>query len=223
MAFFSFSLSKLPGYILPAIPPLALLSSVSLARVFRGQYAQGKPSIAAIGIAIGLTWVVLGISSGFWLGAFPMELRDASGWAIGMSAIFAIGCGIAIGVLGVLRRREFVLVALLVTVVLVEIANSRILPALDPEISARPHAAFLSRDLHPDRIFTLDLPRSWSFGLAFYLGRDLPEWSPANPDSALVLTTPHGLEEMRKLGRFSGTLEEDYEGILLVPAFPARR
>ncbi len=112
---------------------------------------------------------------------------------------------------------------LLLAAVLTEFAGLRILPALDPMLSARPHAELLRSDLHPNRIFTLDLPRSWNYGLAFYLGREVPEWSPANPDAALVLTTPAGFAKMQKFGRFRGPLDEDYEGILIVPAFPAPR
>ena len=94
---------------------------------------------------------------------------------------------------------------------------------LDPFISARWHAQLLRNDRHPDRIFTYRLARSWDFGLAFYFQRELPEWSPADPNPALVLTTPTGLEEIRRLHRFYGTLEEGYQGILYVPIEPTPR
>jgi 4-amino-4-deoxy-L-arabinose transferase-like glycosyltransferase len=223
VVFFSFSQSKLPGYILPAVPPLALLLAIILADAIRSENARGKSRFGIAGIALGLTCLALGVAPLVWMRRLPQATRDASGQAIATAAIIAMVGGAAIAVLGLLQRRSFVLVSLLLAVVLTEIAGSRILPALDPILSARPHAELLSRDLHPDRIFTLELPRSWDYGLAFYLGRELPEWSPTNPDAALVLTTPHGLEEMQKLGRFRGTLDEEYEGILFVPAFPAPR
>jgi len=229
--FFSFSQSKLPSYILPAVPPLALLLSIPLASAIRKRAAatnapdsapQNK-SLAAFGIALGSTWVALGAAPLFWIRRLPPPVRDASGHAILVAAIVAIAGGVVIAVLALLRRRSFVVVSLLLAALLTEIAGMRILPALDPLLSARPHAELLRRDLHPDRIFTFNLPRSWDYGLAFYLGRELPEWSPDNQEAALVLTTPAGLEEMKKLGRFRGTLEEEYEGILFVPAFPAPR
>ena len=102
-----------------------------------------------------------------------------------------------------------------------EIAGMGILPSLDPYLSARWHAQFVRNDVHPDRIFTYGLPRAWTYGLAFYLGRELPEWNPGDPESALVLNTPKGLAEMTKRGRFRGELEEPFKGILYVPAFPA--
>jgi 4-amino-4-deoxy-L-arabinose transferase-like glycosyltransferase len=229
--FFSLSQSKLPSYILPAVPPLALLLATPLSEVLRKRDADKSSqdnvlpttNLATVGIALGVTWIILGIAPLFWLRRLPQATRDASSHAILAAAIIAIVGGAAIAVLAALRKSAFLLVAIILAAALTEIASLQILPALDPMLSARPHAELLRRDLHPDRIFTLDLPRSWDYGLAFYLGRELPEWSPANPDAALVLTTPAGLAEMQKLGRFRGPLDEDYEGILIVPAFPASR
>lgn len=81
----------------------------------------------------------------------------------------------------------------------------------------------MRNDLHPDRIFTYHLSRSWVWGLAFYFHRELPEWSPVDPEAALVLTTPGGLDEIRKFGRFQGNLDEPYVGVLYVPVNQAPR
>jgi hypothetical protein len=75
----------------------------------------------------------------------------------------------------------------------------------------------MRNDQRQDRIFTYHLRRDWNYGLAFYFHRELAEWSPSDPDAALVLTTPVGLEEIQKLGRFRGTLDEPYVGVLYVP------
>jgi len=99
----------------------------------------------------------------------------------------------------------------------VEVTSFTILPKLEPLFSARSHAAFMANDKHPDRIFTYHLRRSWDYGLAFYFHRELPEWKPSDPEAALVLTTPQGLAEIEKLGRFQGGLDEPYIGILYVP------
>ena len=175
------------------------------------------------GIALGVTWIILGIAPIFWVRRLPQVARHASSHTVLAAAFIAITGGLAVAILALLRKNAFLLVSILLAVVLTEIVGSQILPALDPLLSARPHAELLRRDLHPDRIFTLDLPRSWDYGLAFYMGRQLPEWSPDNSDAALVLTTPAGLEKMQKLNRFRGTLDEEYEGILFVPALPAPR
>ena len=229
--FFSLSQSKLPSYILPAVPPLALLLTVKLAEIVRPQTAGENASensrqikgFVAAGVALGVTWIILGVAPLFWIRRLPQAARNASSHTIVAAAFIAIAGGLAVAILALMRKNAFVLASILLAVALTEIAGSQILPALDPLLSARPHAELLRRDLHPDRIFTLDLPRSWDYGLAFYLGREVPEWSPDNPDAVLVLTTPAGLTKMQKLGRFRGQLDEEYEGILFVPAFPAPR
>ena len=81
----------------------------------------------------------------------------------------------------------------------------------------------MRNNLHPDRIFTYHLPRSWNYGLAFYFGRELPEWSPADPDPALVLTTPAGLEEIRQAQEVLRQSGRNYQGILYVPIGPLPR
>ncbi len=125
----------------------------------------------------------------------------------------------------VFYKRPAILVPLLAfgIAVNVEIASLGELPAADPFYSARSHAEFMRNDQRPDRIFTYRLNRSWIFGLAFYFRRELPEWSPNDAMPALVLTTPDGLERIRKLGRFSGDLEETHPGLVYVPIGPVPR
>jgi hypothetical protein len=139
------------------------------------------------------------------------------------AAIAGIVAGIAIATLGLLRNRGAILCSFLTVMLLVEIAGARILPALDPYLSARFHGNLLRNDRFPARVFTFNLTRSWEYGLDFYLEREVPKWSPDDPNAALVLTTPQGLEEIRKLGRFQGALDEPYVGILYVPVLPAPR
>ena len=227
--FFSFSQSKLPGYILPAIAPLALVISVGLQRrvltressAARGALddASARGGLAAIGV----TWLALGISAAVWAHRLPEAAREAPGMTITHAAIAGIVAGIAIATLGLLRNRGAILCSLLMVMLLVEISGARIVPALDPYLSARFHGNLLRNDRFPARVFTFNLTRSWEYGLDFYLEREVPKWSPDDPNAALVLTTPQGLEEIRKLGRFQGALDEPYVGILYVPVLPAPR
>lgn len=211
--FFSFSQSKLPGYILPAIPPLALLLAVTCERFANPHSA----SYLRITIALALTWAAMGLSAGFLIHRLPPGAQDAAGHTIITCAALAIGGAIIIQALGLFHRRGALLISALMMALLVEIAGARILPELDPFISARPHAQLLRNDRRPERIFIFRLNRSWSYGLAFYLDRELPEWSARDSQAALVLTSPGGLEEIRKLGRLGGELDESYRGILYVP------
>ena len=216
--FFSFSQSKLPGYILPSIPPLALICAIGCTRAS----STGR-TLAATGGAVGVTWVALGLSAWHWMSRIPQSAQVAITTTLHAGIEIAVGAGIAIAALSFLRRRGFVAISLLLVVLMVAIASWGVLPSLDPYISARWHGSFLRNDLHPDRIFEYQLPRSWTYGMAFYLRRNLPEWSPSDRNPALILTTPAGLKRIRSIGRFYGSLDETYKGILYVPVGPVPR
>jgi len=217
--FFSFSQSKLPGYILPAVPPLALLLALACKKLINSDSQSSR----VLTTALVMTWIGIGLSSSFLLRRVPPSAQDAVGPMVVICGALAIAGAIAVKAYGLFRRRATVIIPALLVALLVEIAGARVLPALDPYLSAREHAATLHNDRRPDRIFTYRLNRSWNFGLAFYLGREIPEWSPSDREAAFLLTTPQSLEDLRKLGRVSGTLDETYRGVLYVPVLPAPR
>jgi 4-amino-4-deoxy-L-arabinose transferase-like glycosyltransferase len=225
LLFFSFSQSKLPGYILPAIPPLALLTAVGLQRRVLAKKSSASLNSSARWVlaAIGVTWIALALSAAHWVNRLPAAARDVTGKMISHISIIVIIGGVVIAALGLLHNRGALLLSFFLVALCVEVAGARILPALDPFISARFHGDLLRNHRRPDRVFTFQLTRSWQYGLNFYLGREVAEWSPADKEAALVLTTPQGLEEIRKTGRVQGALDEPYEGILYVPVLPGAR
>jgi 4-amino-4-deoxy-L-arabinose transferase-like glycosyltransferase len=219
--FFSASQSKLPGYILPAMPPLALLCAVAVARAISG----ARPGIKLVLTGIAGTWIALGVAGAiaaprnFDLILFFNRLVVAPG--ILFAAIPLAAAGILL--FAAFRRKPAtaVLLCAALTAGIVEFASLKILPVFDSDVSARPHAEFMHNDQHPDRIFTYELSRSWNWGLAFYFRRELPEWLPSDSEPALVLTTSAGLKQIEKLGRSSGDLEETQPGLVYVPIAPA--
>jgi 4-amino-4-deoxy-L-arabinose transferase-like glycosyltransferase len=224
--FFSLSQSKLPSYILPSIPAIALLCAVSTAR------AANRSDSTQIFLAggIGLTLLGLGIASLVGAHRIPWEALNYQYTPAFISIVgrlaLAFVATVLLFVLASALNRKFEYAIALCTLFIalsVETANLSLLPTLDSLYSARPHAALMRNDLHPDRIFTYHLNRSWVWGLAFYFHRELPEWSPQDPNAALVLTTPAGLAEIRKLGRIQGNLDEPYVGVLYVPINQAPR
>jgi 4-amino-4-deoxy-L-arabinose transferase-like glycosyltransferase len=223
LVFFSFSQSKLPGYILPAIPPLALLIAIGFRRSSPSPTAPEpqKASARLANFSLGATWVVMAISAALWMKRLPPGVHEMSGGAILLGVIVALAGGIAIIALGVLTRQSGVVLTFFVVALLVEITGARILPALDVYHSARLPGTALRDDAYPNRLFTFHLQRSWQYGLNFYLGREVQEWQPTDPGPALVLTNPQGFEEIKKLGRFRGSLDEPHQGILFVPLLPA--
>jgi 4-amino-4-deoxy-L-arabinose transferase-like glycosyltransferase len=225
IVFFSFSQSKLPGYILPAMPPIALLCAIALAR----RISENGWRIRVLLMAVGATWLVIAITAlvSASRGTQPHSLGYVDVGRLAMSpgvfgALLALAVA-AVLIVAALRARPVtaILLCLVLVAVAVEIANLEILPSLDPALSARQHAEFMRNDQHPDRIFTYELRRDWNYGLTFYFHRELAEWTPADPGPALVLTTAKGLDEIKKLGRVSGDVEQERLGLVYVPVMPA--
>jgi 4-amino-4-deoxy-L-arabinose transferase-like glycosyltransferase len=205
--FFSFSQSKLPGYVLPVMGPLALLCTVAGTRA-----TEKSLSTRLVFAGTGAIWLLLGTA--LWR-AILRERIASSGTAILAFALVTAAVLVGVGLLG--RFPLMVASCLCVVAITIETASLTIVRQVEPFLSARPHALFMRNDQHPERIFTYQLRRSWNYGLAFYFHRELPEWSPDDREAALVLTTPNGLAEIRKLGRFHGSLDEPYVGVLYVP------
>jgi 4-amino-4-deoxy-L-arabinose transferase-like glycosyltransferase len=226
IVFFSFSRSKLPGYILPAIPPLAICCAIALARAI----SENGVRIRVLLVALGATWLVICVAAVFSgaRGMKPPGLEYVDFGRLAMSpGLFGGWMALAVAavlIVAAIRARPATAILLCAVLVAaaVEIASVKILPSLDPVLSARPHAEFMRNDQHPDRIFTYQLRRSWIWGLNFYFRRELPEWSPGDRLPALVLTTPAGLEQIRKLGRVSGDVEQAQPGLVYVPVIPTR-
>ena len=179
--FFSFSQSKLPGYVLPAVPPLFILLGYGVTRSMQG---DAKPALRALG----------------WTGVFflplaiPLSLEITGGTLdifrpeYVLAGLVAFGCGLATVLFAMMKRPRaaFVLVVLLITST-VEIANFKILPRLDRQISSRWLASeLLNASPSSGDVATYDIPRAWHYGLNFYLQRDLPEWTPGSSEPRWV-------------------------------------
>ncbi len=219
--FFSASQSKLPGYILPAIPALALILSVAMIRAFR----NSRSASLLVAAGLGLFWLAFSIFVLVKARGLSISEPERAGWLHLAEAWLLVSVLLLLFILGAGRRQNLgvVVATCSLLVAATVLASLRVLPFLDPYLSARPHAVFLRHDLRPDRIFTFHLNRSWNYGLAFYFRRELPEWSPEDPEAALVLTTRKGLQEIVKAGRFQGELNETERGILYVPVGPFPR
>jgi 4-amino-4-deoxy-L-arabinose transferase-like glycosyltransferase len=216
IVFFSFSQSKLPGYVLPAIPPLALLLGVSAPRAFE----KSRALAIALSAGIGFVWVALAVCFLYSARSIPMtDMGRFVPLPLGEALIaLSVLLTFALVIAGVGRKPSVVAaICSLSVVVTLAAANIAVLPILDLLVSARPQGALLRNDLRPDRVFTYELPRASQYGLAFYLHREIPEWSPQDPEAALVLTTSNGFNEIVKSSRFSGDLDQNYQIILLVP------
>ena len=167
--FFSFSQSKLPGYVLPIFPALALLAAKQWDRLWsvgssseplaRGQclnlYLQAC-CVVALGLALPLGERFLDQGVGVFLP--PMRIF-----------LFAIGIG---GILMIWRWKPFALfgIHLLGIGLAVLLITERIGPRLDAVVSCRQLADVLQRQGFAGQpVFIYGLSRRVEYGLNFYL------------------------------------------------------
>jgi 4-amino-4-deoxy-L-arabinose transferase-like glycosyltransferase len=214
--FFSFSQSKLPGYVLPAAPAIALVLAISASRMIE----QNSPRNGWIFALVGVTWFCLGIGGLVWLRRLPQNAAADLRTPTVICVLVAVVGGITIIVLARNRQRATVWISLFLVCTCLEIGALSILPKLDPYYSARSVGTNLRSDLRPDRLFIYRVPRAWQYGVAFYLGRELREWDPDDRKAALLLTTREACEELRANGFSDADCEEAQAGIVTVPVLP---
>jgi 4-amino-4-deoxy-L-arabinose transferase-like glycosyltransferase len=193
--FFSLSQSKLPSYVLPAIPLLFVLLGRELTRSFeRG----GRETIWQMGAA-GLIFLVVGVlymKPALEIGPM-LRITDLRGIVAALS-VCIVG-GLCILGLSLLKRPKTALIGVvLVAAILVEIANIWILPQTDRLFSPRELAqVVISKDSVSADIAEYKLPRTWKYGLDYYFQRELKEWTPGSPQPDWIVTTPKAALEIQ--------------------------
>jgi 4-amino-4-deoxy-L-arabinose transferase-like glycosyltransferase len=189
LVFFSLSESKLPGYILPAIPALPLLIAAWRDRIAR----DGKRIGTAL--VVGHAAVASALLTGILLAPhFVLRLKPP-GPAIGIAA----GVGAIVFMLILLLVHRLGLGALrfatLIPVVLGLTFTIRfVAPTVDSLQSARPVAERIAQ-LAPGAttVAGFDIRRETEYGLAFYRNSPVPRYDRAEiPQSAHVLIAPQG-------------------------------
>jgi 4-amino-4-deoxy-L-arabinose transferase-like glycosyltransferase len=196
--FFSFSESKLPSYILPAIPPLFVLLGRQAAR-FRGQagragfWPMAGTGAILLAFAPPLAWSLLNMRRFAEFATVP---------ALGAALVSAVAGGILI--VWFSRRKHIgsaVLATSLLISLLVEISVVGILPRADRFLSARTLANRLaSQSPPPSAIAEYKLPRVWDYGLHYYLGSRLEKWAAGAATPEWIVTTSQGAEEIQDSG-----------------------
>jgi 4-amino-4-deoxy-L-arabinose transferase-like glycosyltransferase len=179
--FFSISQSKLPGYILPAIPPLFILLgrwvSESVAKKAKG----GVLAFALTGIAL----IVLAVALGIIRFGGPYEIRIAR-YTLAVIT-FVVGGSIVVLALRKQTMAACWLMALMVFST-VEIANQLVLPQLDSVISCRQLAKKLLQDgVREEDLAVYGIPRTLQYGLDYYMNRELPRWAASADEPKWVL------------------------------------
>ena len=199
LLFFSISKSKLPGYILPALPCVALLAAHDLTR----RLHRAQASVRCLGVGIGLTLAIMAAVVARLGDRLSFITHDRPAPPVlrfyALMALFAL----VVGLLSALRRVLLALTLAAIAIPAFLLFGLQNLAGLDEGLTARP-AAFRVKGCFPaeqfDRSVTYKLRRSPKFALNFYFRRELAEWSPPGGRRTIIFTSPDGSRELDKLG-----------------------
>jgi 4-amino-4-deoxy-L-arabinose transferase-like glycosyltransferase len=212
VVFFSLSQSKLPGYILPAIPPAVLLLAASTARRVQNKSSVLLPLVVSIGLMFP---VGLAIAAVQWNHAPNIDALLHSNIARGFHIALGVAIVLTAVIMGYAFRRklnEAIFVAASTTALLILLANRLILPGTDTLVSPRPAAmwAIQGHSLSAGDVVVYSLPRAYGYGLNYYFNATLTEWTPENTSAKILfvgrdaLNSPQ-LESLRGKAEFPAT------------------
>jgi len=188
-AFFSFSASKLPGYIVPALPAGMLL----LAEYVRRHVIDDDPPDLVL-IVLHSMVAALPVVAALMMQYLVFQHRLPWGRAAAISA--GIAGVLASGIALTLRRPPGLRLLRFVTLVPVVLAVAAVLrlgaPSLDATLSARPVALEISRvDNRSLPLAILRLSRETEYGLHFYRNQTIARYEAGNvPTGEHLLITP---------------------------------
>jgi hypothetical protein len=144
-------------------------------------------------LLVGIVRVKPKLAFGPWIDFRPDLLRGIS-FAFGAALV---GGGLIVAFALYRKWNGAVCITACTTIVLLLIANRMIMPQLDAFISARPAAAGLIQKYNakPEEVAVYHLPRAYAYGLNYYFGRDLPEWTPENTRATYLFFTKDSLAQ----------------------------
>ncbi len=129
--FFSFSGSKLPGYILPAIPALVIIVGIEIERMWRGEQSR---SLDAAAWMTALLLIAIGLALAIYIRRESISLTGLQWLFYSMPLAFG---AIAAGLLVFRRRREFIIGAAATVLAAVTGAAMLLLPVLSDRLTLK--------------------------------------------------------------------------------------
>lgn len=173
IVFFSFSGSKLPGYILPAIPPITILTGDYIYRIRR----QGLSTwlLVSHGVAAGVFAFVLLLCPQYMVYEKIVPSKTALLTAASLGALFALMIIFFVRRFGLMRLRFATLTPVVFLLFFILRVNGWI---LDANYSARPLAARIAQ-LAPNvkTLATYHIRRDTDYGLCFYRNQPLRHYT----------------------------------------------
>jgi 4-amino-4-deoxy-L-arabinose transferase-like glycosyltransferase len=167
LIFFSLSRNKLPGYLLPLLPPLALLIGLAIQKA----QARAAKIVALVAISAALLGFVPAIQD-----VLPQALRHGFSRAQFHLPILWIVPALVLALICVLleragqRQTAIGLIAAGVALFVIRLVSGTY-PLLDQQVS--PRSFWIS---HSESVTcSSEKDRSWRYGLNYYAGRDVPD------------------------------------------------
>ena len=197
LVFFSAAQNKLPGYVLPLLPALAIVLAFALDKTPAAGWWIGVCAVllvAAPAIAALLPDALLtGVTSAHF--SFARVFADiVRGWPFALAAagVFWLA-GLARNEPG--KRQQAMLAATLAALAAIAYFKIALLPVLDQRYSVRAFWRDECRSSSKPRCRIKDVRRDWAYGLNYYAGRPLPECSGSAPqivvrDGQLTMNRP---------------------------------
>lgn len=171
--FFTFSGSKLPGYILPAIPPITILTGDYLYRIRKQRIRTWI--LAGHGITASICVFVLLLCPQYMVYQRMVPTGKALLWAGGFSLVVALAIILIVKRYGVAQLRRVTMVPVILLLIFLLHQNGWL---LDDNYSARPLADRIQK-MAPDvpLLATYHIRRDTDYGLCFYRNQPLRHYT----------------------------------------------
>jgi 4-amino-4-deoxy-L-arabinose transferase-like glycosyltransferase len=200
MFFFTASNSKLPGYILPAVPALLLLGSRVVCRSLKSDEHLHRAVLFLSSIAsAAMILIIVRYTARFrGLSIFDDFGNQAEIMLLGLRVIEYVVALAAPLLISFRRSHIGMICALSALVGFLWSGGLATLPQLDRTISPRTESLALADERHQDeQVLLCGMPRSFSYGYSFYLRRELTEWDRISAKPALVIVGPACFSELK--------------------------
>lgn len=198
--FFSLSQSKLPGYILPAIPAGALILGGYLRQyMHRADKEPVAKWLAVLHALAAAVWIVPALLIAY----LTTQHRLPAGQPIlvALAIAFALTAAIAITLVSSLGLRMLRFVTLIPLVLSFAVVLRLGSASLDETLSARPLALEIGRmQTHPLPLAVNGVPREMEYGLTFYRNQLTIryEWGRVPPEEHLLVAPENSLSQVSK-------------------------
>jgi 4-amino-4-deoxy-L-arabinose transferase-like glycosyltransferase len=200
VVFFSISQSKLPGYILPAVPAGALL----LTDYLRRHLEQGDTKPTAKGLAVLHALLAGNLIIPAWLIAYIVQHRPLGGrpMLVALAAAFVLCAGIALTLVGRAGLRMLRFVTVIPVLLTIGIVLRLGAVSLDQTLSARPLALEIAAmETRPLPLAVYHVRRELEYGLTFYRNRLTfnYDWGSVPAEEHLLVAPENSQPEIAKL------------------------